>query len=231
MRFMSGNREQNPERRSFLSRLKLGALGAAVGGTALAQVKPAPATWEPTRHKEDDWLDQIPGKHRMVIDAPTIDGLGEALLFANNYITANQTDYALKQDELAVVIVIRHFSTAFGFSDAMWAKYGASMDPNFQDPKTKAAAKLNVYNANGYGGSLTSRGITLDAIAKQGVHFAICAMATGRVASQVATATGADRAAITKELTSNMIPNGRMVPAGIVAVNRAQERGYSFVRA
>ena len=35
--------------------------------------------------------------------------------------------------------------------------------------------------------------------------------------------------AIFKELTENLVPNGRMVPAGIVAVNRAQERGYSFV--
>ena len=29
-------------------------------------------------------------------------------------------------------------------------------------------------------------------------------------------------------LTENLIPNGHMVPAGIVAVNRAQERGYTF---
>jgi intracellular sulfur oxidation DsrE/DsrF family protein len=31
-----------------------------------------------------------------------------------------------------------------------------------------------------------------------------------------------------KELTENLVPNGHMVPAGIVAVNRAQERGYTF---
>jgi len=27
---------------------------------------------------------------------------------------------------------------------------------------------------------------------------------------------------------ANLVPNARIVPAGIVAVNRAQERGYSF---
>jgi len=32
-----------------------------------------------------------------------------------------------------------------------------------------------------------------------------------------------------KELTENLVQSGRMVPAGIVTVNRAQERGYSFV--
>jgi intracellular sulfur oxidation DsrE/DsrF family protein len=28
----------------------------------------------------------------------------------------------------------------------------------------------------------------------------------------------------------NLVSNSRMVPAGIVAVNRAQERGYSLAR-
>jgi intracellular sulfur oxidation DsrE/DsrF family protein len=167
----------------------------------------------------------------MVIDAPTINGLGEALLFANNYITANRTGYNVQASDLAIVIVIRHLSTAFAFTDAMWEKYGASMDATFQDPKTKAAAKINVFNASGYGTSIPNFGITLDAVAKQGVHFAICAMATSRIAGQVATATKSEAAAITKELTSNLIPNGRMVPAGIVAVTRAQERGYAVVRA
>ena len=39
---------------------------------------------------------------------------------------------------------------------------------------------------------------------------------------------GGNADAIFKELTENLIPGGHMVPAGIVAVNRAQERGYSF---
>ena len=36
---------------------------------------------------------------------------------------------------------------------------------------------------------------------------------------------------IYKELTSNLVANAHMVPAGIVAVNRAQEHGYTFVTA
>jgi intracellular sulfur oxidation DsrE/DsrF family protein len=33
---------------------------------------------------------------------------------------------------------------------------------------------------------------------------------------------------IIKELTEHLVPNSHMVPAGIVAVSRAQERGYTF---
>ena len=32
-----------------------------------------------------------------------------------------------------------------------------------------------------------------------------------------------------KELGANLLPNGHIVPAGVVAVNRAQEHGYSFM--
>ncbi len=35
--------------------------------------------------------------------------------------------------------------------------------------------------------------------------------------------------AVVKEITSNLIGNARMVPAGVIAVNRAQEHGYSFI--
>ena len=33
---------------------------------------------------------------------------------------------------------------------------------------------------------------------------------------------------IYKELAANLLANSHLVPAGIVAVNRAQERGYTF---
>ena len=47
----------------------------------------------------------------------------------------------------------------------------------------------------------------------------------------IARAVGGNAEAVNKELIANLVSNARMVPAGIVAVNRAQERGYSFVSA
>jgi intracellular sulfur oxidation DsrE/DsrF family protein len=47
----------------------------------------------------------------------------------------------------------------------------------------------------------------------------------------IAQATGGQADSIFKELAANLVPNARIVPAGIVAVNRAQERGYTFVYA
>jgi intracellular sulfur oxidation DsrE/DsrF family protein len=56
-------------------------------------------------------------------------------------------------------------------------------------------------------------------------------MATRRFAGAIAAAQKLDVEAVYKELTSNLIRNSHMVPAGIVAVNRAQERGYAFADA
>jgi intracellular sulfur oxidation DsrE/DsrF family protein len=39
---------------------------------------------------------------------------------------------------------------------------------------------------------------------------------------------GGNAKAVDAELRSNLVPGALIVPAGIVAVNRAQEHGYSF---
>jgi intracellular sulfur oxidation DsrE/DsrF family protein len=224
------------ERRSFLTRLSAGvtAFAAVVtGGEAAQGQSVVPRNWQPERHEKDDWLDKVPAKHRLVFDTTTPDGLGEAIAFASNFIRVNRTDYGLQNDDLAVVIVVRHRSTAFAYSDAIWAKYGILMASRaqFTDPKTKVAPKVNVYNAADYGAQLPNRGTTLDSLLKQGVQLAVCQVATRGIAGAIAEATGGNTDAIYNELVASIGSGARMVPAGIVAVNRAQERGYSFVSA
>lgn len=231
-------------RRSFLSRMGAGltAFGAAFGaaGAVTAQsapAAPAPAAasgaggWQPAKHGEDDWLDQTTAKHRMFYDTTTPSGAAEAIFFARNTFAANASGYKLADADIAQVVCLRHSSTSFAFTDAMWAKYGAALSEraaNFLDPKTKAVPTANVFMSGDYGTTLPNNGVTIDAMAKRGVRFAVCTLGTRAAASLIAQKTGANADAVFKELTENLVPNARMVPAGIVAVNRAQERGYSF---
>jgi intracellular sulfur oxidation DsrE/DsrF family protein len=209
------------KRRSFLTRLNAGAAGLAalaLGGAAKAQVKGAAAArWEPARHEKDDWLDQA-AKHRMVFDTTTADGLTGALRFASNYMDVNRYEYGLANTDLAVLIVVRHRSVTFGYNDAMWAKYGKPMAErsNLEVSADKPVQKNNVLSR-------------WDALAKQGVQLVVCSVATRNMATEIAQATGGDADKINSELIANLVSNARMVPAGIVAVNRAQERGYSLV--
>jgi intracellular sulfur oxidation DsrE/DsrF family protein len=85
-----------------------------------------------------------------------------------------------------------------------------------------------VYNATDYR-ELPNRGATLESLAKQGVQFGVCSVATRGLAQLVANAVGGKTEEVYQELIANLVTNARMVPAGVVAVSRAQERGYTLV--
>jgi hypothetical protein len=171
-------------RRSFLSRLSLG-VAAFAGTSSLAaqdtQVGLAGSgRWQPTHHPQDDWLDQVPGKHRMVIDMTTAENFGQALLFVANYLRINRAEYALQDADLAILMLARHRATAFAFNDAMWAKYGAafSQRASFNDPTTNRPPTVNVYNSAAHGPNLANGGVLLAPLLGRGVQLAVCETAT-----------------------------------------------------
>lgn len=225
-----------PARRSFLSRLVsgAGAFGAAFAGSTAASAQPAAAAaagFVPAKHPEDDWFDETTAKHRFFYDTMTAEACGQALFFARNFFVANASGYKLTDADLAQIICLRHASTAFAFNDAMWAKYGAVLSVragNFLDPKTKQAPTANVYLSTSYGEALRNVNVTIEQLAKRGVRFAVCGLSTRASAQLIAQQKGGEVDTYIKELSSNLVPNGHMVAAGIVAVSRAQERGYTF---
>jgi intracellular sulfur oxidation DsrE/DsrF family protein len=222
-------------RRSFLTRLGAGVTVAGAtlaAGDALAQSPTSRAgNWQPAHHAQDDWMDQLPGKHRFVFDTTSADAIGAALLYANNFFIASQSGYGLADADAAVVIVARHNSTPYAYNDAIWAKYGAPITARtgLNDPNTKQPPAVNLFNTTAAG--LPSLGTTIDGLIKRGVHFAVCQMATRFLAGQLAQSTGGNADAVYNEIIANLVGNAHLVAAGIVAVNRAQERGYAFATA
>jgi hypothetical protein len=219
-----------PARRSFLARFGAAAAAFSLGsakalaerspdGQAPAAAAPEPgARWQPARDPKDDWFDHIPGKHRMFFDTVSPEGVTGAIRYADNFFTANKTGYGLEPSDLAVVICLRHRATQFAFTDAIWAKYGAALSDSekFTDPKTSQVPAVNVYRAG------------LESHAKRGVHFAVCNLSTNRLANFIARKAEVNPDAIYKELTTNAFANAHFVAAGILALNRASERGYSI---
>src|SRR5256886_12731438 len=173
-------------RRSFLSRLGTGlaTLGAALGaGTASPHAQGASdRRWQPASHAEDDWYDKLPGKHRMILDAVSGQGAGDALHFASNVLTTSKSGYGLDSGDLAVVICLRHGATAVAFNDAMWAKYSAPLSARakLNNPKTHAPAGVHIHNSTEYGGLLPDRLATIRAVIQHGVHLAVCHPMTHR---------------------------------------------------
>lgn len=218
---MSEHRILPLARRFFLT--KLGAGMTVVGAAAAAGIPAAKkqassgARWQPERHAQDDWFDQIPGKHRLVFDTTEPSGMNSALTYATNYYTANNSGYGLQNSDLAVVIVARHFSTPYAYDDSIWMKYGVPLT-DFADKGKEPSMR------NPYGRQVTT-------LTGRGMHLAVCQLATRVIAGSIARAVNGNADDIYNEIAAHLMPNAHLVPAGIVAVNRAQERGYALVHA
>src|SRR5262245_33756046 len=144
---------------------------------------------------------------------------------------ANESGYSLKPGDLAIIVCLRHFATPFGYNDAAWKKYGKVFAGimQFKDPKTGLPPTSNLMNSADYGFALPNLGTTIPSVLQRGTRFAICDAATNSLATQIAQEMGSKKDDVYKELVASAIPNSRFVPAGVVAVTRAQEYGYSML--
>ena len=213
--------------RNLLSGIGIGAIAAATGSPADAEEV---GNWLPAMEAQDNWLDEIGGRHRQVFDTISADGLARALTFTHTFYAANKEAYGIEAKDLAVVLILRAGSTGFGFNDKIWSKYSAGLAKRYKatDPITKSAPLVNIYNAADRASSLPTNGLTLEALAGMGGRFAICSVASRKLAAALAADTGGNADAIYAEIVANTIANARMAPAGIVAVNRAQEHRYAL---
>ena len=207
------------------------AAAAAVSLTSTRAGAQAPGRrFQPARHSQDEWLDTVPGKHRTFIDCASVNAAGAGMLYANNLYVANAKGYQLKEADVAVVVCLRHFATVFAFNDAMWAKYGQALSDavSFVDPKTKQAPSKNLLDDPAFSQLPVS---TISSVTQRGTQFAVCDMATNMLAGLVAASTKGVQDAIYQEFVRNLIPNSHLMAAGVVAVNRAQEYGYTLLTA
>lgn len=221
------------DRRTWMGRAVTG-VGAGLvigsvdlGAQSAAQTAPAvastPATpFQPARHPQDAWLDTLPGKHRVVLDAVSATGASQGVGYSNNVYNASRTGYQLENADLALVLVLRHHATAFAFNNAMWKKYGQVFAEltSYKHATEPGPPSSNPYNSG--------ERPPLDRLAARGAHFIVCGLATGLYAGQIAGESG-DRAAVYKELESNMVANAHIMSAGVVGITRAQEYGYSMI--
>lgn len=201
-------------RRSFLARLATvgGALAAVV---ALPSTSAAQSSRGPT-HPADAWLDDLKGQHKNIFDCTSIETGPTGWTFARNFLTANTGPiYQLKDADVNAIVCVRHLASVFGFNDAMWTKYKLGESQKVNEGGVPAVKNPHVNTAND--------------LAKRGVIVAICGMATTRIARTVAADAGLNAADVEADLRANLVtPTARVVAAGVIVTNRAQEKGFTY---
>ena len=211
---MSSNSQDAVVRRSFLTRLA--AAGTALAGiVALPSSSAAESSRGPT-HPADAWLDDLKGQHKNIYDCTSVENGPTGFTFARNFLTANTGPiYQLQESDLNVIVCVRHLASVFGFNDAMWAKYKLGESQKVNDGGAPATRNPHANTAND--------------LAKRGVIVAVCGMATSRIARTVAGDAGMSAADVEADLRANLVtPSARVVAAGVIVTNRAQEKGFAY---
>jgi intracellular sulfur oxidation DsrE/DsrF family protein len=206
------------DRRAFLARGGAGTLAllgtpALLGAESLASASPF----------DDKWLDNLKGRYRQYFDGVTVND-GFSLGFALNWMDTMKSAYNLTDKDLSAVVGLRHFSIPIAYTDDIWAKYKLGEFAKVMDPATKEPATRNIF-FNSKPGDVMLPGMAIDKLQPRGVTFVVCNVAHTVLSGLLSKNAGVTPDAAKAEWEKGMIPGFTLVPSGVLAVHRAQEKG------
>ncbi len=205
-------------RRGFLTRL--------AGAVGLAAIAPSRLLAEATAPSQDPqfeaWLNRIHGTHRIVFDAPAANG-GMAVIWPRVYLMTMNATYKTTDAQDSTVVILRHEAAPLALGDAMWAKYKfgeqLKVDDNGQPATRNMFATIT-------GLPLPALGVV--EVLKTGTLIGVCDVALSVLSGAIAGKTGGNANDVKKELIANVYPGIQVVPSGVMAVGRAQEKGCNY---
>lgn len=227
---MQTNKSNSSSRRDFLGKIAAGA--AAMGTVSIAPFEAQAEQFFPPNENADDpeaWFNKIKGKHRIVFDATQPH---ELMPFAwpKVFLLTNEATGTAGKD-CSVVVVLRHDAIPYAFQSDLWAKYKLGELFKAHDPLTKQPATFNPfwkpkedYKIPGVG----SVPIAINQLQDSGVMFCVCNMAITVYSAVAADMMKMDAETVKKEWVAGILPNVQLVPSGVWALGRAQEKGCTY---
>ena len=205
-------------RRDFLTQVGVGT-AALLGAPALLRAESVLSS----APGDDAWVDNLKGRYRQYFDATSVNS-GFALAYAMNWLDTMKGAYNVADKDLNAVIGFRHFSIPIAYTDEIWAKYKLGEFAQLNDPKTNAPATRNIYY-NPKQGDLMFPGMAIDQLKPRGTTFVVCNVAQTVVSGLLGQKVGVAPEVAKAEFTKGLIPGFTLVPSGVLAVHRAQEKG------
>lgn len=218
-------------RRKFLHNLAAGAatLGIASVVSPFQKLSAAPLQ-SAAAPGPDDWFNKIRGKHRIVFDATEPNDI-MPFAWPKVFLLTNAAT-GTPQKDCNAVVVLRHAAIPYAFDHNMWEKYKFGEMFKADDHLTKQPATRNPfwkpakgeYKVPGIG----EVAIGINDLQEDGVMFCVCNMAMNVYSAVAAEQLKMDAAAVKAEWTKNLIPGIEVMPSGVWAVGRAQEKGCGY---
>ena len=230
------NSNETGSRRKFLGKM----IGAATAVTAaslpLANVSSAAAIELDT---QESWLKGINGKHKCLFDFPQ-HKRGAGLVHIYNYVTTYMNAYGVDASDVSTIGTLYSMgpnsSITMAFTDDMWAKYKLGEYQSLDDPKTGKASVRNLFYETLEGDELPRVGTigpfpdaSLSALqAKFGTTFLLCNNAIRAFSMDLTRLGFGDTETIIADLKNNIKPNIHLVPAMVIAIEKAQAAGIAY---
>jgi intracellular sulfur oxidation DsrE/DsrF family protein len=224
--------DHNSSRRGFLGTLATGAaaLGAATLAAPLSVSANALDTSIGGGSDADAWFKQVKGKHRIVFDVPEAKGIFP-FAWPRVFLMTNGATGTPEKD-CGVVVILRHNAIPFAMEDSLWAKYKFGEFFHQNDPETNQPSTRNPYWKPKEGAfSVPGIGpvsIGINELQESGVMFCVCDAALTVYTAAMAQSAGTNAADLKKEWVAGLLPGFQIVPSGVWAVGRAQERGCAY---
>ncbi len=219
----------NSQRRGFLTKLAgfmgVGLLASPTGTMAGNHVHQNNEFLGP-----EEWLGKLNGKHKMVFDVTQPHGIFP-FAWPRVFLLTNQAT-GTPEKENNVVVVLRHNGFPYAISDRLWEKYKLGEAYGINDHLTgKPALRNPMWHPKPGEFAVPGIGpvqIGIKELQDSGVVFCICDMALTVNSYALAGKMKMDGAEIKKEMLSEILPDINLVPSGIWAVGRAQEKGCAY---
>lgn len=217
--------ESPTHRRGFLGRLMAGAF-AVTGITVASGRRQIDAALPAGEAATDDWLAGVNGTYRQFFDAVSVNE-GFPFAFAMTFMNTIGETYRTTDKDINAIVGLRHAAIPLAFNNDIWAKYKLGEMLKIEDPVTKAPAVRNPY-AYAKEGELRMPGMAFEKLQARGAIFTCCNVALTALSGMAARQAGipADRAK--EEWLAGMLTGVFVVPSGVLAVNRAQQKACTY---
>jgi len=231
------------DRRTFLGRT-VGA--AAAAGLSVAGTRAVAAAAE--ADSSDGWLQEVKGTHRTLFDFPQHKN-GFPLLHILNYLNTYATAYKTGAGQVGAVgtfySVGAQASIPLAFNDSIWAKYELGAYTGLNDADGKPYTR-NVFHRPTPGDlhllmkavdspmipalSDAMPAIGIESLQKMGTKFILCNNALGIWTLELEARGKGKAQDLDKDLRANLLPGVTIVPAMVIAIDKAQEAGIKYNR-
>lgn len=228
----SNDHTQTTNRRAFIGTLATGAAAMSLAGLA-APVQSLAKEKSPFLADDDPdaWFKKLDGKkHKIVFDVTGPNGM-MPFAWPRVFLVTNGMTGTTEKDA-GVVVVLRHDAIPYAMESGLWSKYKLGEVFKINDDKTKTSSLRNAFWKPGKDDfqipGLGSVQIGINDLQDSGVLFCVCNMALTVYSSAVAQMSGLKSDEVYNEWKKGVLPGIQIVPSGVWALGRAQEKGCGY---